>query len=194
MDSRKYEVEFVDGGTEILTANIIAENLLAQVDEYGQRSMLIEEIEDFRTTSDAISDENGTYKTKTGVERKKRTTKGWEFFVRWKDGSGDWTTMKDLKDSYPVQLADYAIANGLQKKPAFAWWVPYTLKKRIAIISKVKSKYWERTHKYGIRVPKNVKEAKRIDTENGDTLWQDAITMEMKNNRIAFETYEGNPE
>ena len=194
MDSRQYEVEFVDGGTEILTANIIAENLLAQVDEYGQRSMLIEEIEDFRTTSDAISDENGTYKTKAGVERKKRTTKGWEFFVRWKDGSGDWTTMKDLKDSYPVQLADYAIANGLQKKPAFAWWVPYTLKKRIAIISKVKSKYWERTHKYGIRVPKNVKEAKRIDTENGDTLWQDAITMEMKNNRIAFETYEGNPE
>ena len=194
MDSRQYEVEFVDGGTEILTANIIAENLLAQVDEYGQRSMLIEEIEDFRTTSDAISDENGTYKTKTGVERKKRTTKGWEFFVRWKDGSGDWTTMKDLKDSYPVQLADYAIANGLQKKPAFAWWVPYTLKKRIAIISKVKSKYWERTHKYGIRVPKNVKEAKRIDTENGDTFWQDAITMEMKNNRIAFETYEGNPE
>ena len=68
------------------------------------------------------------------------------------------------------------------------------LKKRIAIISKVKSKYWERTHKYGIRVPKNVKEAKRIDTENGDTFWQDAITMEMKNNRIAFETYEGNPE
>jgi hypothetical protein len=35
LDSRQYEVEFLDGETEILTANIIAENLLAQVDEEG---------------------------------------------------------------------------------------------------------------------------------------------------------------
>lgn len=42
--------------------------------------------------------------------------------------------MKDLKDSYTVPLADYAVANALQDKPVFAWWVPYTLTKRIAII------------------------------------------------------------
>ena len=29
MDSRYYEIEFVDGKTDIITANIIAENLLA---------------------------------------------------------------------------------------------------------------------------------------------------------------------
>ena len=194
LDSRQYEVEYLDGGTEILTANIIAENILAQVDEYGQRSMLMDEIEDHKTTDEAVLEKDSTYRTKSGMERKKRTTKGWLFYVRWKDGSGDWVTMKDLKDSYPVQLADYAVANGIQKKPAFAWWIPYTLKKRTAIISKVKSKYWERTHKYGIRVPKNVKEAERIDAENGDTQWRDAIAMEMKNNRIGFETFEGNPE
>ena len=65
-----------------------------------------------------------------------------------------------MKDSYPVPLADYAIANAIQNQPAFAWWVPYVNKKRRAIIAKVKSKYWQQTHKYGIRVPKNVKEAK----------------------------------
>ena len=55
--------------------------------------------------------------------------------------------MKDLKDSYPVPLAaDYAVANAIQDEPVFAWWVPYKLKKRIAIISKVKSKYWQKTH------------------------------------------------
>ena len=58
----------------------------------------------------------------------------------------------------------------------------------------MKSKYWERTHKYGVCIPKNAKEAKLIDAENGNTLWQDGITMEMKNNRIAFQEYEGNPE
>ena len=33
VDTRAYEIKFIDGITEILTANIIAENLLAQVDE-----------------------------------------------------------------------------------------------------------------------------------------------------------------
>jgi hypothetical protein len=37
LGSRQYEVEFMDGESEILTANIIAENLLAQVDEEGHR-------------------------------------------------------------------------------------------------------------------------------------------------------------
>ena len=99
--------------------------------------------------------------------------------------------MKDLKNSYPVPLADYAVANAIQDEPVFAWWVPYTLKKRIAIISKVKSKYWQKTHKYGIRVPKNAHEAWKIDAEDENTLWQDAISMEMKNNRIAFEDFDG---
>ena len=33
LDSRLFEVEYIDGGTEAFTANIIAENLLAQVDD-----------------------------------------------------------------------------------------------------------------------------------------------------------------
>ena len=85
----------------------------------------------------------GTYKTKSGFDRKIRTTKGWEFYVIWKDGSGDWIKTKDLKYSYPVPLADYLVANKIQDEPAFDWWVPYTPKKRIAIISKIKSKFWK---------------------------------------------------
>jgi hypothetical protein len=34
--------------------------------------------------------------------------------------------------------------------------------------------------------------AKRIDTENKDTQWQDAISKEMANVVVAFEEYEGN--
>jgi len=60
-----------------------------------------------------------------------------------------------------------------------------------ARISKVKSKYWQKTHKYGVRVPKNIREAREIDDKNGNTLWQDAISMEMKNNRIAFGDFDG---
>ena len=88
--------------------------------------------------------------------------------MRWKGGSGYWVTLKDLKYSYPVPVSNYAIANALQDEPAFAWWIPYTFKKRTAIIGKMKSsKHWETTHKYGVRVPQNVKEAFEIDAKNG---------------------------
>ena len=78
--------------------------------------------------------------------------------------------MKDIKDSYPIQLAGYTVSNGLQDEPAFSWWVPFTLKKRDKVINKVKSKYWSRTYKYGIRIPKSIAEAIEIDKENGNTL------------------------
>jgi hypothetical protein len=47
--------------------------------------------------------------------------------------------------------------------------------------SKVKSKVWQRTLKFGIRIPKSIKEALRIDAENGNTLWWGAIDLEMSN-------------
>ena len=88
--------------------------------------------------------------------------------------------LKDVKDSNPVQLAEYAVQLRIAEEPAFAWWVPYVLKKRNRIIAKVKSKYWLRTHKFGIRIPKSVEEAKKFDEINGNTLWWDAICKEMK--------------
>ena len=65
------------------------------------------------------------------------------------------------------------------------------MKKRDRIISKTASKYWQKTHKYGIRIPKSVKEALQLDKENGDTRWWDSIQQEMLNVRPAFELYEG---
>ena len=108
-----------------------------------------------------------------------------------KDGSADGVTMKDLKDSHPVPLADHAAAKDIQEEPAFAWWVPFTLKKQTSIINKIKSKHWQRTHEHGIRVPKNIAEAKQVDAENGNTLWMDSVNLEMKNNRVAFEMHKG---
>ena len=76
-------------------------------------------------------------------------------------------------------------------EPAFASWVPFVLKKRNRVQAKVNSKYWLRTHIFGIRIPKSVEEAKKIDELNGDTLWWDAICKEMNNARPAFEVFKG---
>jgi hypothetical protein len=132
LDSRQYEVEFLDGETEILTANIIAEKLLAQVDEEGHRQMMIAEIEDHRVLDDAIPANDGYFTTTSGMKRKKNMTRGWEILVRWRDGSSDWIALKDLKDSYPVKLAYYALAQGIQDEPAFAWLVPFVHKKFVS--------------------------------------------------------------
>ncbi|KAI2501830.1 Reverse transcriptase (RNA-dependent DNA polymerase) [Fragilaria crotonensis] len=59
LDSRAYEVEFINGHVEELTANIIAENLIAQVDDEGHRQMMLEEILDHRTTREAIPKSQG---------------------------------------------------------------------------------------------------------------------------------------
>ena len=154
---------------------------------------MLDEIIDHRKTDDAVPRERGLYKTKNGTMRRKMTTKGWELCVVWKDGSTNWIDLKDLKNSYPVELAEYAINNNIQDEPAFAWWVPYTTNKRARILSKIKSKYWQRTHKFGIRIPKSVSEAYAIDEDNKNTAWRDAIRQEMKKIRDAFQRYDGNP-
>ena len=89
LDLRQYEVEFLDGETKILTANLIAENILAQVDHNGYLHMMLDEIEDHRVLPDIVKKNEGTYTTNQGTIWKKRTTKGWELLVRWKGGSSN---------------------------------------------------------------------------------------------------------
>ena len=138
----------------------------------------------------AINKVDALVTIKNGVKRQHQTTQGWQLLCQWKDGSTNWVALKDMKNSYPVQVAEYAKANQIDDEPAFAWWIPQTLQKRDRILSKTKSKYWQRTHKFSLRIPKTVAQAQAIDAENGDTLWWDAIMKEMKNVRPAFEKWE----
>ena len=75
---------------------------------------------------------------------------------RW-DGLG---SPEGHKESYPVQVAEYAISARISEEPAFAWWASSVLKKRNRIIAKTKSKYWLHTHKFGIEIPKSVIQAR----------------------------------
>jgi hypothetical protein len=80
----------------------------------------------------------------------RKTTKGWKLCVELKDGTMTWERLVDLKESNPVEVADYAIAQGIENESAFAWWVPFTLRRRNRIIAIVNSHYHKRTHKFGI--------------------------------------------
>mgnify|MGYP000261467214 CR=1 FL=1 len=73
--------------------------------------------------------------TKRGQKRLRKTTVGWQLLVKWKDQSESWIPLKDMKESHPVEVAEFATARGIENEPAFAWWVPYTSEKESTCIS-----------------------------------------------------------
>ena len=190
LDSRLYDVEFPDGSTDVVAANLIAENLYSQIDEQGHHHQTIKEIIDHRFTDQVVQPEDGFVLSYNGTKRPKITTKGCDLQVTFTDGSASWVPLRDIKLSNPVEVAEYAVAHKIDRMPCFNWWARKTLKKRDRIIKKVKSRYWKRTHKYGIELPHSVKEALAIDKRTGTTFWADAIAKEMKNVNIAFEVME----
>lgn len=122
-----------------------------------------------------------------GKPSKKRTTTGWELEVEWRDGSSSWLSLKELKNSNSVEMAQYAVDNRIDQEPAFDWWVKDVLKRKVRLIKMSQSHRLRTGYKFGLRVPDTVEEALAIDKERGDTFWQDAINKEMGNVRIAFD-------
>jgi len=93
-----------------------------------------------------------------------------------------------------VQVGAYVIARGIQDEPAFAWWVPYVMRKRDIIVSMVKSCVCWTNHKYGNEMPAPgrdiIQNAIDLDRKKSDTYWMDSLAKEMRNLNIAVEYLE----
>jgi ribosomal protein L31E len=96
--------------------------------------------------------------------------------------STSWEHLKDLKESNPIEVAEYAVANRIDQEPAFKWWVPHTLQKRNRTTSKVK---------FGIKLPHMVEEALEIDHATNTDFWHKAINKEMSRVKVAWKVHEG---
>ena len=189
-DSRTYEVKFPGGLIHEFTANIVAANLYAKVDDDGNNFLLVKQIVGHRKNGDAVPKEDGFHVGLNWNRHPKRTTKGWEIAVELVDGSQVWMPLKDVKDGYPIDLAEYAVAQQIETEPAFHWWVPQTRNHMQRMINKVKKKYWKTTSKFGIRLPHSVEEALAIDEQTGTDYWRKAIDKELKAVKIAWEARE----
>ena len=53
--------------------------------------------------------------------------------MKIREGFSKWVALKDLTESNPVELAEYAVANKIYHELAFAWWVLFVLRKRILL-------------------------------------------------------------
>ena len=162
--------------------------MLTQVDLDRYSLSLMDSIIDHqRDPSQAILMEDKYITTKSRQKRQRKTTKGWKLLIKWKDKSKAWINLADMKEAHPVETAEYARARGISNEPAFAWWVPYTLRKREIILAVVKNRIRKTTHKYGMKIPRDVEHAHKIDSRNGNTMWRDALKKEMYNVGVAFE-------
>jgi hypothetical protein len=185
-----YDVRFPDGDVKEYTANTISENLMNQIDHDGFSTTTLRCIVDHRSDDQALTHDNMYTTNAQGVKRMRKTTCGWQLLVQWHDGAKQWIPLSVLKESNPVDIAEYVTARGIDKEPAFAWWVPYTLRKRDAIVASISVRARKTTHKYGIEVPTCVAHAHALDKRNGNTLWDTALKKEMHNVGIAFEILE----
>ena len=188
LNSIIYDVEFPDGQVKEYAANNIAENMLTQVDSDGMSTTLMEGIVDHqRNEAKALHRQDKYVQTKNGRCHIRKTTKGWELLIKWKDKSESWIKLADMDESHPVEVAEYARARGIDKEPAFEWWAPHILKKRQVILPALKKRIRKTTHKYSNEIPTSVEHAYKLDRKNGNNFWKEALEMEMYNICVLFE-------
>ena len=180
----------MDGTVQQLAANRIALSMYEPVVSEGFPKKIIDQVQRHRKTDEAIENSDGYTKDSKWRRSRKITTKGYYFLNKFRYGSESWIPLADLKKNKPLEIAEYAISNKLEKEPVFAWWVPHMIKKQNKIVSTVASRMWIKNTKYGMRIPTSITEAYEIDKENGNTLWRDAIKREMGNMSVAFEVLE----
>ena len=104
-----------------MTSNAIASNLSSQVDQDGKRFLLFNTIIDSRAGGTQIKEVDSFIHMSNGNKKRIDTTKGWEVCIQWKYESSTWNQVKDVKDSFLVQLEEYALLNQIVDEPAFAW-------------------------------------------------------------------------
>ena len=133
-------MEYADGHKAVISANNISNNLFTEVDQYGNRFVLYNEIIDHRKDETELREDDAFIHMSNGNERLQETTEGWEICIQRKDGSSTCKQVKYFKESYPVKMAEYAVEKKVATKPSFAWWIKHVLRKKDRIISKTASK------------------------------------------------------
>jgi len=95
----------------------------AKVDSEG--SNIVKSIDDYYIDVNDVSKENQFLVDKYGRRHFRKTTAGWKLRVVLTNGATRWILLKDLKESNPIDAAEFVVSRGIDDEPAFKWWVPY---------------------------------------------------------------------
>ena len=121
LNTCSYQVEFPDSQLGEYSANVIAQNMLSQCDLDGNQFLLMESIVDHKVTDEALLKVSEMHVMIKGKRHQREMTKGWLICVKWHDSSTSWEKLSSSKELYPVELAEYSVAQGIDHQPAFCW-------------------------------------------------------------------------
>ena len=138
IDTRLYEVELLDGAVEELSANAIVENLWAQCDRDGFMYQILYKIIDHCTNGQVISIDYA-YIDNPSDRKLCKTKIGWELCCQWRNGEKSRVNLKYIKELYPLEISEYAVANKILEEAALYWWDKIALKCRNRMVNAVKS-------------------------------------------------------
>ena len=108
---------------------------------------------------------------------------GYNVKVLWSDGTTTYEPLSVIANDDPVTCALYAQKHGLLEEPGWRRFkrIVKNQKKlrRMVNQSKLKSKRNSKRYKFGFEVPRNLADAIRLDKENKNTRWKDAMALEL---------------
>ena len=87
LNTLMYDIEIPNVNVRKYAANIIAVNLLAQVDPEGFHTNVLKVILDHQRDCKAVPISGKYFKTKQGRQTQRKTTVGWALQIKWKNGS-----------------------------------------------------------------------------------------------------------
>ena len=100
---------FSDGSIQKYAANRIALTMYDQVDSDKHRTRIMNSIERHKSDDREMKKSDGSVKDSRGRKKRKITTEGWSFLVKWRDGSESWILLCYINESNPIEVAEYAV-------------------------------------------------------------------------------------
>jgi hypothetical protein len=114
LNSRIYLAEFANGHIQEFSANTIIEAIYDYIDDEEYQEQIFRDIVGHKCNNEALTKTQAEahrklHQSLNNLNRPICTTKGWEICISWQDGSTSWHPLRDIKNSFPLQLAKYAV-------------------------------------------------------------------------------------
>ena len=100
--------------------------MYAQFDPDGSTYFLFGSITDFSRSKTFLCYADQTVMKLDLRTFLRRSTAGWQLCVLWKDCSTSWGKLSGMKELHPLETAEYAVSQSLEREPSFNWWVPFS--------------------------------------------------------------------
>jgi len=171
-----------DAYEEILAYNELSDIIERQHDEEASGDLNTWTFTQILEHQGPLSSSNADYKGSS-----------YNVMVLWSDGSKTWEPLNLIAKDDPVTLAAYAKAHDLLEVPG--WKFLRRIARRAHVLrrmlnqARMSSRRNAVRYKFGVQVPRSISEAHRLDKENGNNLWAEAIQLEISQ-LLDYATYD----